>query len=113
MEWPEYVSKPSRGVIRGLLAGRETERLGGTVDNVEKVSSNPHYQFPRGSSPLLAYYDVGCSHFGGSGRKMSIETEASTGRREFDAVWVSGKRQTELSPIKLIYQTSLLHLNDS
>lgn len=37
VQWPPYVSASSRDVICGLLAGSETERLGGTAANVEAV----------------------------------------------------------------------------
>ncbi|CAM9966990.1 unnamed protein product [Ascophyllum nodosum] len=44
VEWPEYVSTSSRDVICGLLAGRETERLGGTSENVEKLKQHSFFE---------------------------------------------------------------------
>ncbi|CAM9198692.1 unnamed protein product, partial [Hapterophycus canaliculatus] len=42
VEWPEYVSFHAKGAICGLLAGRETERLGGTAENLVAVSDSTY-----------------------------------------------------------------------
>ncbi|CAM9445793.1 unnamed protein product, partial [Sphacelaria rigidula] len=39
VNFPSYSSQPAQDVIRGLLAGKETERLGGTRKNLEVVRS--------------------------------------------------------------------------
>lgn len=38
IDWPDYISSQAKSVILGLLAGRETERLGGNAGNLLAVS---------------------------------------------------------------------------
>lgn len=47
IDWPSYISSQSKGVILGLLAGRETERLGGNATNLLAVSDRDTLFFIR------------------------------------------------------------------
>lgn len=52
--WPDYVSFHAKSAICGLLAGRETERLGGTAENLVAVSDKSIDQLIRRTSNKCA-----------------------------------------------------------
>ncbi|CAM9270961.1 unnamed protein product, partial [Scytosiphon promiscuus] len=44
VEWPDYVSFHAKSAICGLLAGRETERLGGTAENLLALKNHMFFE---------------------------------------------------------------------
>ncbi|CAM9589182.1 unnamed protein product [Ectocarpus sp. 12 AP-2014] len=44
ISWPEYVGSEARSVISGLLACKETERLGGTPENLLALKSHEFFE---------------------------------------------------------------------